>query len=314
MWFFGSGEIGVPTLEALVRAHAVAGVVTQPDRPQGRGQRTAPTPVKAAAQRLGLPILEPLTARDPQLASALQSPRPDLFVVIAYGGILPASLLQIAAHGAWNLHPSLLPRYRGAAPIQWALYHGDAETGITIFQMDAKVDHGPILAQQRLAIQPEDTTQTLSDQVSRLAPDLFLDTIARLEAGTLTPTPQDDKQATQAPRLTKADGWVDWSLPAAQVVRRGHAVIPWPGCTTSWQGHSLKLLRLAVASGDMPATPGVPPGTVLRVSAEGIVVQAGQGAVAIRELQLPGGRPLEADAFVRGHKLRPDDRFGREKA
>lgn len=310
VWYFGSGEIGVPTLEALANTHAVIGVVTQPDRPQGRGQRAAPTPIKLAAQRLSLPVLEPRSARDPHLAPAIASSHPDLLVVMAYGGILPSALLQAAPRGAWNLHPSLLPRYRGPAPIPWALYHGDADTGLTIFQMDAQVDHGPILAQRRVPIEPGDTTQTLSDRIARLAPDLLLETLAQAERGRLTPAPQDDRQATMAPRLTKADGWIDWSLPAALIVRRGHALLPWPGCTTSWRGHSLKLLQFAVASDEATATPGIPPGTVRRVSAEGIVVQAGRGAVAIRELQLPGGRPLDAAAFLRGHPLRPDDRLG----
>ncbi|MBI4227223.1 MAG: methionyl-tRNA formyltransferase [Candidatus Omnitrophica bacterium] len=307
---FGSGEIGAPTLETLARAHTVVAVVTQPDRPQGRGQRPAPTPIKTLAQRLALPVLEPVSARDPRLLADIRRLRPDLLIVMAYGGILPPALLQAAPYGAWNLHPSLLPKYRGAAPIPWTLYHGDAETGLTMFQMDAQVDHGPIVAQQRIAIEPDDTTRTLSERIGRLAPDLLLRALAQLEAGRLTTTPQDDRRATPAPRLTKADGWMDWSLPAAAIVRRGRAVLPWPGCTTSWQGHAIKVLRLTVASDGATATPGIPPGTVRRADEAGIVVQAGQGTVIIHELQLAGGRALDAAAFLRGHRLRPDDHLG----
>ena len=312
VWFFGSGEIGVPTLQALARAHTLAGVVTQPDRPQGRGQRKAPMPIKMAAQPLAVPVLEPASTRDPQLPALIQRSRPDLLVVMAYGGILPSALLHLAPHGAWNVHPSLLPKYRGAAPIPWALMHGDAETGITLFEMDTQVDHGPILAQTRLPIAPEETTATLAERVSRAAPDLLLATLAQMERGVLSKTPQDDRQATMAPRLTKADGWVDWSLPAAVIARRARALVPWPGCLTSWQGRALKLLRVTAQTDITPATPGIPPSTVLRANEAGILVQTGRGAVAIQELQLSGGRPLDAAAFLRGHRIRPDDRLGRE--
>lgn len=310
IWFFGSGEIGVPTLQAVARAHTLLGVVTQPDRPQGRGQRTAPMPIKIAARPLDVPVLEPCSTRDPALPAAIQHSQPDLLIVMAYGGILPSALLQAAPHGAWNLHPSLLPKYRGAAPIPWALLNGETETGITIFQMDAQVDHGPILAHTRFPIGDTDTTRTLTEQVGRRAPELLLTTLAQLTQGPLPSILQDDRQATSAPRLTKADSGVDWPAPAVVIARRARALVPWPGCTTSWQGRAIKLLRLAAQADAAPATPGIPPGTVLRADAAGIVVQAGHGTVTIQELQLAGGRAVDAAAFLRGHRIRPDDRLG----
>ena len=310
LWFFGSSEIGIPALEAVAQHHTLVGVVTQPDRPQGRGQRSGPTPIKTAAQRLGQPVLEPASARDPQLPAVLQRARPDLLVVMAYGGILPPALLTIAPHGAWNLHPSLLPRYRGAAPIPWAILNGDAETGLTIFAMDAQVDHGPILAQTRLPIAPEETTATLTERVSRETPGFLLAALARLERGALSKTAQDDRQAITAPRLTKADGWVDWSRPATLIARRARALTPWPGCATTWQGRAVKLVRLASEPQPPAAQAEAAPGTVLQADPSGILVQTGQGAVRIHELQLAGGRPLDAGAFLRGHRIRPDERLG----
>lgn len=315
LWFFGSGAIAVPALQAVAGAHEVLGVVTQPDRPQGRGQRIVPTPVHQAAQALGLTVATPASPRDPGLADRLRASRPDLIVVMAYGGILPKTVLEIPRHGAVNVHPSLLPTYRGAAPIPWAILNGDHETGITLFVMDAQVDHGPILVQERTAVHPDDTTASLTERLSQLAPAVLLKGLAALEARQVSPTPQDDHRVTLAPRLTKADGWVDWALPAETIARRVRALNPWPGTMTSWQGHAVKLLQAAVEDRATTATPGRPPGTVLQAEPAGILVQTSQGTLRLLQLQLASGRPLEAAAFLRGHPIRPDEQLGsRENA
>lgn len=310
LWFFGSGAIAVPSLQAVAAVHPVLGVITQPDRPQGRGQRPAPTLVKAAARALQLPVGDPASARDPRLIEQIRATHPDLLVVMAYGGILPTALLAVPSRGALNVHPSLLPKYRGAAPIPWAILNGDADTGISLFLMDAQVDHGPIVRQEQIPIAPDETAATLTERVSRLAPAVLLAGLEALAEGRATATPQDETRATLAPRLTKADGWVDWALPAEAIARRVRALDPWPGTMTSWQGRAIKLLRAAVEDRMTPATPGRPPGIVLKAEPAGIVVQTGRGTLRLLDLQLAGGRPLNAAAFLRGHPIRPDDPLG----
>ena len=310
LWFFGSGEIAVPTLQAVTRAHTLLGVVTQPDRPQGRGRQTTATPVKAAAQALHLLVLEPPSPRDPTLLETLRRSAPDLVVVLAYGEILPEALLAIPTLGALNVHPSWLPKYRGATPIPSAIMAGDHETGITLFRMDIQVDHGPILLQERVTIAPEETTATLTDRVSRLAPDLLLRGLAQLERGQPSWTPQEDREATTARRLSKADGWVDWSLPAEQIARRVRALTPWPGSMTSWQGRAIKLTRVAVADREARSSPGTPPGTLLRTGPDALLIQTGHGILGLHELQLAGGRPLTIAEFLRGHPMRAGELLG----
>lgn len=314
LWFFGSGAIAVPTLQALAAADTVLGVVTQPDRPQGRGQRATPTPVRAAAEALAVPVLTPPTARDPALADQIRRTQPAFLVVMAYGGLLPAPLLQAAEHGALNVHPSLLPRHRGAAPIPWAILRGDTETGITIFLMDARLDHGPFLRQARVPIQMTDTAVTLADRLGRQAPAVLLQALRDVTAGRARPTPQQEPLATLAPRLTKADAWMDWAVSSEILARRIRAFTPWPGSATSWQQFALKILRAEI--GDVgPRPPGVPPGTVVTADASGIEVQAGHGTLRVCELQLASGRPMSAADFLRGHPMRPGHRLGaREKS
>jgi len=313
-WFFGSGAIAVPTLQALTRAHTILGVVTQPDRSQGRGQRVAPTPIKAVAQHSQLLTLEPPSLRDPQIAERLRPSQLDVIVVMAYGGILPPELLKIPTHGAVNVHPSLLPKYRGAAPIPWAIMNDERETGISIFRMDAQVDHGPLLLQERIPLDVHETAVTLTDRISRLAPAVLLKVLAQVEQGRVELIPQDDRAATYARRLTKADGWVDWGLPAQAIARRARALAPWPGSMTSWRGRAIKLLRVVVYQDDVACSPGTPTGTILRADPSGILVQSRVGTLLVHELQVAGGRALDAGAFLHGHSMRPGDRLGGENS
>ena len=309
VWFFGSGAVAVPTLRALAQSHALEMVVTQPDRPQGRGRRQAPTAVKQAARQLTAPILDPPSVKDQALCESLRHSSPDLLVVMAYGGILPTPLLTMPRAGAFNVHPSLLPRYRGAAPIPWAIANGDSETGITVIQMDAQVDHGPIVWQERVPMLAVDTTATLTERIGRLAPAVLLKAMVALESGGVAQIAQDEDRATVAPPLTKADGWMDWTLAAEVIARRVRAFFPWPGSMTSWHGHAIKLLTV-VAHDATPCTPGVPPGTVRQVTSEAIIIQTGRGTVAVQRLQLAGGRPMPAGEFLLGHPMRAGDPLG----
>lgn len=310
LWFFGSGAIAVPTLRAVVSAHTVIGVISQPDRPQGRGRRSAPTPVNHTAQSLALLVVTPTSLSEPMVLDQFRRSQPDLFLVMAYGKILPQPLFTIPRLGAFNIHPSLLPRHRGAAPIPWTILQGDPETGITLFQMDGQVDHGPWLLQERFPVALDETAVSLSERLGLAAPTIVLNGLALLEQGKGRLTPQEDRLATQAPRLTKADGWIDWSVPAEVIARRVRALVPWPGSMTSWQGRALKILRTSVADSQTPSMPGRPAGTILQADSTGILVQAGRGAIRLHELQVAGGRPLEAAAFLRGHPMRRDEVLG----
>lgn len=307
VWFFGSGSIAVPTLERLAQTQTILGVVTQPDRPRGRGQQPAATPIKEAALRLGFRPLEPESPSSSQLHETLTASQPDLAVVFAYGRILPTSLLNIPRFGFWNVHPSLLPKYRGAAPIPRAILNGEHTTGLTIFRMDRALDHGPILMQERMALTRRETTPSLSERAGQQAPNVLAKAFAALADDTLQPIPQDDREATMAPRFTKADGWVDWSMPASGIDRRVRALMPWPGTTTSWEGRTLKILRAAVGQPDAHAAS---PGTVLAVTPEALEVQAGEGTVLVQEVQLAGGRPVAINAFLQGHPIHPGHRLG----
>jgi methionyl-tRNA formyltransferase len=282
----------------------VLAVVTQPDRPRGRGQQTSPSAVKAEAERAGLPVLQPTRLKGTDFGERLAALRLDLAVVAAYGRILPPDVLSAPRLGSLNVHASLLPRWRGAAPIQWAVASGDTETGVCLMQMEAGLDTGPVLAERRTPILPGDTSETLHVRLSELGGGLLRDELPRFFAGALTPRPQPAEGVTVARMVEKEDGRLDWSRPAVELERRLRAFVPWPGGWTQLGGHHLKIWRAEVVEGS-----GVP-GTVL--AGHGVLdVACGTGALRLLELQPEGKRRMSAAEFLSGHRLSEGERpFG----
>ncbi len=296
--FMGSPSFAVPTLEGLVGRYSVVGVVTQPDRPAGRGSRLRPPPVKVTAERLGLPVFQPKKVAAPDALEHLRAWAPDVIVVVAFGQILPSELLSLPPYGCLNLHASLLPRWRGAAPIAAAILAGDEVTGVTLMQMDEGVDTGPILAQREEPIRPDDTTGSLTDRLARVAAELLMEVLPDYLAAKVRPVPQSEEGVTYCRPLKKADGRLDWTRPAAELERRVRAVNPWPGAFTFWEGQMVKVLRAA----SLPDWSGPePPGTVVPLEA-GAAVVAGQGALQLLEVQMAGKNPLPIEAFLRGRR------------
>jgi methionyl-tRNA formyltransferase len=307
--FMGAGAFAIPSLEALVEAgHELAAVVTQPDREKGRGQALAPPPVKLAAERLHLPLLQARRVREPETQERLRALAPQLQVVVAFGQILPRSLIEIAPLGTLNVHASLLPRYRGAAPIQWAIASGETETGVTTMLIDEGLDTGPTLLSHRLAIGADETAAELEPRLARLGAELLLESLRGLAGGTLTPRPQDHAHATLAPILKKDDGRIEWTRRAQEVAWRVRGFTPWPGAFTQAGGRLLKILR-AVALPD--SAPQAEPGAVVAVSSSGVSVACG-GASVLRlvEVQPESRRPMPAAAWAAGARLQVGARIG----
>jgi methionyl-tRNA formyltransferase len=301
--FFGSPAFAVPCLRAVAAETELLAVVSQPDRPAGRGQAPTPPAVKQEAVALGVPVLQPEKVRTPETAAALAAFGADLFVVVAYGRILPQGLLDLPRLGPYNVHASVLPRLRGAAPIQWAIIRGEAETGVSIMRMEAGLDTGPVAAVRTLPIADDDTTGTLSDKLSRLGAELLVQTLPAIAGGSVVLRPQDDAAATLAPPLTKGDGLLRWEQPARLVSAQARGVDPWPGATTLLAGEPLKLFAPRVATGAAEGS-----GIVVEAGAGGLVVGCGEGtAIAFAELQFPGKRRMAAglarDRIPRGTRL-----------
>jgi methionyl-tRNA formyltransferase len=300
--FMGTPEFAVPTLRALVLAgHEIALVVTQPDRPRGRKAQPAPPPVKAAARELGLPLIQPERMTEPGVVGAIRDARPDAVVVVAFGHILGRELLALPPLGCVNGHASLLPRFRGAAPIQWAIANGEAVTGVTTMRLTEGLDAGPILLQRELAIAPDDTGGSLHEKLAPLAAELIVQTLAGLAGGSITPAPQDATLATYAPMLKKEDGKIDWAMPASSLARFVRAFDPWPGTFILFEEHPLKITR-AVAE---TSASGQAPGTVIEADKDGMAVACGDGALRILELQPAGRRKMAANEWLAGHPLKP---------
>lgn len=310
--FMGTPASAAASLEALLHGpDEVVGVVTQPDRPSGRGQATTPSPVRRVAEGRGIPVLTPLRMKDPDLLERLRGWRPDLVAVVAYGRILPQTILDLAPLGCVNVHYSLLPRYRGAAPMQWAILRGEAVTGVTTMRLVAEMDAGPVLLAEAVPVEPGDTAASLEARLAPLGARLLMETVAGLGRGTLAARPQDPAAATFAPMLRKEDGLIDWSRPALEIERRVRAFNPWPSAFTWWQGKRLKV-HAATAAPDGEAGTGTgaeTPGTVVRAGAEGIRVATGDGALLLTELQLEGRKRMPAEAFLRGSGLGQGMRF-----
>jgi methionyl-tRNA formyltransferase len=305
--FLGSGAFAVPSLEALAGAgHEIAAVVTQPDREKGRGRAVQPPPVKPAAEALGLRVLQPPKVRAPEAVEALRALAPELQVVVAYGQILPRAVIDIPPRGTVNVHSSLLPRYRGAAPIHWAVVNGDAETGVTTMLIDEGLDTGPTLLARRTPIGPEEMTPELEARLAALGGEVLLETIAGLERGTLVPTPQDHAAATHARMLEKGDARIDWTLAADAIARRVRGLQPWPGTETTHRGRALKILR-----GRPEAAAGAAPGRVIAVGKDGFRVGCGGGsALAVLEVQPESRRAMPAAAYAAGARLEPGEMLG----
>jgi methionyl-tRNA formyltransferase len=298
--FLGTPDFAVPSLDALAGAgHQMLCVVCQPDRPAGRGQALREPATKRWARERGLLVLQPEKVRDGRLAAELSRLSPDLLAVAAYGRILGKDLLELAPHGAVNVHGSLLPRYRGAAPIQWAVAEGERETGVSIMQMDEGLDSGDVLLQRVLPIAPEDTAETLSPRLARLGGEALVEALRLVERGEVVPVRQDASRATLAPVLTREHGRIDWTLPAGRIRDRLRGFSPWPGAWTTLDGKVLKVLT-AVAEEAARAGPEARPGGAAKVPGLGIAVACGSGTLLITEVQPEGKRRQGALEFVNG--------------
>jgi methionyl-tRNA formyltransferase len=293
--FIGTGEIGVPTLQALLKSeHEVVGIVTQPDKPVGRAQLIESPPIKKAVAATNMPVLQPPRIKERQAIEEIRVLRPDVIVVVAYGQILPRDVLGIPKIACLNLHASLLPRWRGAAPIQAAIAAGDRETGITVMYMDEGLDTGDILLRRTIDIVPAETGGSLHNRLAEVAPEALLESLELLAKGSAPRIPQDNALASYAPKLKREDGKIDWSEPAEVIERKIRAFDPWPGAFMKLDGRNLKVFSAIIVS--LRGKPG----EILRREKE-FVVAAGEGAVSLGEVQLEGKRRMTAAEFLRGH-------------
>ena len=305
--FFGTPQFAVPTLQSLLASrHHVCGVLTQPDRPRGRGQQVSDAPVKAIAVERGLPLLQPDRLKAPAVAATLRAWRPDLGVVAAYGRLIPEELLSLPRFGLINVHASLLPKYRGAAPVQRAVIDGERETGVTIMRVEKMLDAGAMLAKVARPIGPDETSDAVERDLAQMGAGLLLEVAEQIAAGTQREELQDFMLCSYAPRLTKDEGLVDWSLPASYIHNRVRGLYPWPHAYTYLGRSRLILLKTRVD----PRAAEAAPGTVVEASRDGLHVATGHHErIAIERLQLEGGRPLETREFLAGHAVASGARF-----
>jgi methionyl-tRNA formyltransferase len=305
--FFGTPEFAIPSLEAVLAAGEVVAVVTRPCRPRGRGLRVEPPPVARIATEYALDLLQPGSLRTPEFLARLRSCAPDLVVAVAFGRIIPPDVLAIPPHGGVNLHPSLLPRYRGAAPIQRAIAAGDAETGVTVLHITDELDAGDIILQRAVPIAPDDTGETLEARLAQEGAALLAEAVSLIESDRAPRRPQDPALVTFAPKVTREEALIRWRDPASRIVNLVRAFVPWPVAYTVRDGEPLRIWRASAA--DLSGAPGM----VLAAGAgegEPIAVAAGQGAVLLHEVQPVSGRRMSAAAYVRGHRLRPGTMLG----
>jgi methionyl-tRNA formyltransferase len=308
--FMGTAELSCASLEKLhgdARFQIVA-VITQPDKPKGRDLKLQPSSVKILAEKLALPVLQPLKAREENFISQLRELKPDLMVVVAYGQILPQSILDVPPFGCLNVHTSLLPKYRGAAPIQWAIADGEPETGVTIMKMDAGLDTGPMLSTRHTPILPSDDSQSLHDRLAQLGAVLLVETIPDYVSGKIQPQAQPAVGSTYAAKIKKEDGRIDWNLPAQKIWHRLRAFTPWPGAFTFGVPTAGGLVLLKISKVEVAPQAGKP-GEILAVDKTGIVVGCGEQALRLVELQREGGKRLPAAAFLAGFPLQVGGRF-----
>ncbi|MDO4616333.1 MAG: methionyl-tRNA formyltransferase [Lachnospiraceae bacterium] len=306
--FMGTPDFAVGTLDKLVEeGHQVVGVVTQPDKPRGRGKAMQPTPVKEAALRHGLEVYQPERVREEEFQTVLRELAPEVIVVVAFGQIIPESILQLPPYGCLNVHASLLPKYRGAAPIQWAVIDGEKTAGVTIMQMDAGLDTGDMLSFAEIPLAADETGGSLFDKLSDLGAQLLADTLPKVEAGGIQPVPQPaDSPTDYARMITKEDGRIDWSRPAEELERRIRGVIPWPGAFSRLNGKTLKVWKAEILNEDS----SMEPGQIVAAGRDGLTVQTGSGQIRITDLQMEGKKRMPADAFLRGYQIEPGTRLG----
>lgn len=311
--FMGTPDFSVPTLEKIIEAgHEVIGVVTQPDRAKGRGKKVLYPPVKEKALDHGLSVYQPRRAREPEFIEQMRQLNPDVMVVVAFGQILPKELLDIPKYGCVNVHASLLPKYRGAAPIQWAVIRGEQVSGVTTMQMDVGLDTGDMLLKAEVPLAEDETGGSLHDKLSILGGDLLIETLRGLEAGTISPEKQDDSQTGEYARmLDKALGKIDFTMSAADIERLIRGLNPWPSAYIFYKGKTMKLWRAKVLEDTAEGRNGVP-GQIISVDKNGFTVQTGDGALQILELQMEGKKRMDAGAFLRGCQMTVGEILGQE--
>lgn len=305
--FMGTPDFAVPALRTLAASrHEVVGVVTQPDKPKGRGKHLQAPPVKEAAQELGIPVYQPEKVREQSFVEQLSELRPDAIIVAAFGQLIPKTILDMPKYGCLNIHASLLPKYRGASPIQWAILNGDEKTGVTIMRMEEGLDTGAIYLQKEYPLDGTETGGSLFDALSELGGPLMLEALDQLEAGTLTAVPQDEEKACYVRMLKKELGKINWSADGRQIERYIRGLNPWPAAYTSWSGKTLKLWKAEWVKEDTECAPGI----VTAIEKNGFLVQTGAGQLRITELQLEGKKRMDAGAFLRGVTMQAGDSLG----
>lgn len=307
--FMGTPDFACPTLQKLLdRGENIVAVVTQPDRPKGRGQRLLPPPVKELAEKHGIPVYQPLKVRDPAFVEIIRGLEPDVVIVVAFGQILPKALLDIPPHGCINVHASLLPRYRGAAPLNWCIINGEVETGVTTMLMDVGLDTGDMLLTRKTALDENEDIQSLHDRMSAMGADLLAETLDRLMAGDLVPQPQDDDASCYAPMLKKEDGIINWQADARMIHNQVRGLAVWPGASTVAGNQVLKIFRTSIGDGSGE------PGTVLQATKGCLEVACGSGSLFLRELQLAGKKRLDCASFLAGYPISVGTLLGAGKA
>lgn len=304
--FMGTPEVAAVSLERLLEGpDPIVGVVTQPDRPTGRGQRRAPSLVRRVAESHFIPVLTPEKLRDPLFAATLKSWAPQLIVVVAYGRILPSSVLELPPQGCLNVHYSLLPKYRGASPVVWTILRGEEKSGVTTMKLVKELDAGPILLQEEISLAPDETSASLETELTPIGARLLLETIRRLKEGSITPKPQKDEDATYAAILKKEDGRIDWTQPAEEIERRVRAFYPWPSAYTYLRGKLLKVYRATIILGEEKGAPG----DVVRADSLGLWIATGKEALCLEEVQLENKKRLVAAEFLKGARIEKGERL-----
>lgn len=323
--FMGTPDFSVPALKALVEAgHQVIAVVTQPDKPRGRGKEVQMTPVKIQAMEYGIPVYQPAKVREASFVEVLQGMEADVYVVIAFGQLLPKAVLELPKYGCINIHASLLPKYRGAAPIQWCVIDGERETGITTMMMDVGLDTGDMLEKTVIPIEEKETGGSLHDKLSLAGGALILSTLKKLEEGTLVRTPQTDEGTCYAKMLTKSLGDIDWNQSAVSIERLIRGLNPWPSAYTLWNGKTIKIWSADVTTSreaaaflsesGVPSETGITPGTVVCSDKHSLVVCTGDGLLSVRELQMEGKKRMDTPAFLRGYPIPEGDVFVKKES